>query len=261
MTEHITTLGMNIMIKNKKDFQWGNFKRTCSIDNPVDGGLAYVTDTRMLEKLVGWLGELTVFIPNNKKIPESLTDYFGDNFTLVNSPTPFLDFVIAHNAINACREPKENNISEDAFVHPSAEIGPEGMRYVKKDDKIISMKHMGNVRICSGVSIGALTTVARAIFDSTIIGCNVKIDCGCHIGHNCIVGDNTLIIEGVNIGGSVKIGKNCYIGLGSLIRNGVTVPPKTLIGMGSVVTKSISVPGVYYGNPVKYIEPWNGEWP
>lgn len=89
------------------------------------------------------------------------------------------------------------------------------------------------------------------------------------------IGDNVQITDGVKIlthgydwsvlkvkygdvlgsSGKVKIGNNVFIGMNSIILKGVTICDDVIIGAGSLVNKNISEPGVYAGNPAKFIMP------
>ncbi len=236
-----------------------DFEGTCSIDNPKDRCLTYVTDTKMLSRVNGFKGKLTILIPEHSVIPDDI----DVRFELIESTDPFLAFVNWHNRINYMKTPRQPSISlSDVFIHPTASIGNEGMRYIRVDDKVVSVKHMGDIIIADGVTVGAHSSIARAVFDSTVIGSYVKIGSGCQIGHNCQIGARTIIIDGAIILGSVKIGCDCYIGGGSVVRNGVVISDQTLVGMGAVVSKDIKKSnGVHYGNPAKYVDEWNGVWP
>lgn len=87
------------------------------------------------------------------------------------------------------------------------------------------------------------------------------------------IGDNVQITDGVKIlthgydwsvlkvkygdvlgsSGKVKIGNNVFIGMNSIILKGVEICDDVIIGAGSLVNKSIHEPGVYAGNPAKFI--------
>lgn len=73
------------------------------------------------------------------------------------------------------------------------------------------------------------------------------------IEHDCQIGDFNHISTGAIINGSVSLGNDCFIGSGSVIRNNISICDKAVIGIGSVVVKDIDKPGIYFGNPAKFI--------
>ena len=119
------------------------------------------------------------------------------------------------------------------------------------------------------------------IGDNTFIGPFVEIQKNARVGRNCKIqshsficelveiADNTFISHGVvfindkfDKGGpaqgdkklwkSTNIGNNVSIGSNATILP-VSIADNVVIGAGSVVTKSITEPGIYAGNPAKFI--------
>ena len=155
----------------------------------------------------------------------------------------------------------KNKIGKNCFIHPLATLNVEGIHIARgPNNKIIQMKHIGNIIIKDNVHILAFATIQRSIFDSTIIEKNVKIDSHVNIGHNSFIGKNSAIALGSIIGGSVFIGKNCMVGLGVIIRNGVRICDNVIIGMGSNVVSDINNSGVYMGSPAKFYKEYNKNW-
>lgn len=238
---------------------------TCSVDHPRDNHLTFATNEVYYRKAVKSGRQLQVIIPEHSAFSRdgSFAERQTDSVVDIRSNNPEYDFVIFHNAINRNSERKFDKVAPSAKVHHTASIGNEGMRYVRSlaAGYIVSMRHMGGVVLKVDVVVGAHSSIACATLDYTVINADVKIGCGCQIGHNAKIGMRTLVIDGVVVLGSAKIGADCYIGGGAVIRGGITIPDKTLIGMGSVVTKSIDKPGIYFGNPAKYHGEWDGVWP
>lgn len=83
------------------------------------------------------------------------------------------------------------------------------------------------------------------------------------IGNDCFIGHgvmfvNDLFSEGKPAGGNKALWKETTIGNNVSIGSNVTILPVTIcdnvvIGAGAVVTKNITKPGVYAGNPAKFI--------
>ena len=107
--------------------------------------------------------------------------------------------------------------------------------------------------------IGQSTIVMQKalVNSSAIIGVNCIINTGAIIEHDCNISDHTHISTGAIINGSCIIGSDCFVGSGSVIKNNLTICNKVIIGAGSVVLHNIVKPGVYAGNPLKYIRDIN----
>ena len=145
-------------------------------------------------------------------------------------------------------------------IHPTAILDAEGMSHKLKNGKITeNVIHSGGTVICLGVEIGPYSVIHRGSWRSTLICHNTKIGSFVNVGHNCVIGENCLIAPKVSIGGSTEIGENCWIGMGALIGSHLKISPNVVIGMGSVVLENIEIPGVYAGNPCRFIKTWDGK--
>jgi acetyltransferase-like isoleucine patch superfamily enzyme len=86
----------------------------------------------------------------------------------------------------------------------------------------------------------------------------VKIGSYCFIGHG-VMFINDKFLNGSNAKGDKSkwlrtvIEKNVYIGSNATILP-VRICSNVVIGAGSVVTKDINKPGIYAGNPAKFIK-------
>lgn len=141
---------------------------------------------------------------------------------------------------------------------------------------IINVNFGKNVTIISPVNIYGCN-----IGDNCFIGPFVEIQKNVKIGKNVKIQSHTFICELVTIGdncfvghgvmfindtfeknrparGDIKLWRKTIIGDNVSIGSNVTLLPVSIcenvvIGAGSVVTKSISKPGVYVGNPAKFL--------
>lgn len=109
--------------------------------------------------------------------------------------------------------------------------------------------------IQKGVVIGARTRVQSHTFVCEL----VSIGEDCFVSHGVMfINDrfacggpargNTSKWEGTRIGNRVSIGSNATI-------LPVSICDDVVIGAGSVVTKSITRPGIYAGNPARFLRP------
>ena len=107
--------------------------------------------------------------------------------------------------------------------------------------------------IQKGVIIGERTKVQSHTFICELVS----------IGNDCFIGHgvrfvNDLFVEGKPAGGNqalwkeTKIGNNVSVGSGAVLLP-VEICNNVVIGAGAVVTKNITQPGVYAGNPAKYL--------
>ncbi len=141
---------------------------------------------------------------------------------------------------------------------------------------IRSVQFGANVTIVEPVNIYECT-----IGDDTFVGPFVEIQRGVTIGKRCkiqshaficelvAIGDDCFISHGAmfindpfSIGGpargnrelwrQTRIGNNVSVGTNATIMP-VTICDRVVVGAGSVVTKSIMAPGIYAGNPARFL--------
>jgi len=85
------------------------------------------------------------------------------------------------------------------------------------------------------------------------IGDNVFIYNSVSISHDSKIGANSFLAPCVAIAGFVKIGENCNIGINSTIINNLEIVDNVQTGGGTVVIENISLPGLYVGNPARFL--------
>lgn len=109
------------------------------------------------------------------------------------------------------------------------------------------------VEIQKDVSIGRFTKVQSHAFICEL----VTIGDNCFVGHG-VVFINDLFSEGGPARGNKGLWKKTIIGNNVSIGSNATILPVSIcddvvIGAGSVVTKDITTPGIYAGNPAKFL--------
>lgn len=146
-----------------------------------------------------------------------------------------------------------------------------------KESGIINVKFGDGVTVVNPVNL-----YGCAIGSNVFVGPFVEIQKDVHIGERTKIQSHSFICE------LVDIGKDCFVGHGVMFINDtfaegrpargdkslwkqtkigdnvsigsnatilpVTVCDNVVIGAGSVVTKDIKVPGVYIGNPARFIK-------
>ncbi|MFY7898736.1 MAG: acyltransferase [Chitinophagaceae bacterium] len=141
---------------------------------------------------------------------------------------------------------------------------------------IFNVQFGENVQIVEPVNLYGCT-----IGNNTFIGPFIEIQKDVFIGNNCKIQSHSFICELVTIGNDCFIGhgvmfindlfskgkpatgnkslwKATHIGNQVSIGSNATILPVSIcdnvvIGAGSVVTKNIETPGIYAGNPAKFI--------
>lgn len=109
------------------------------------------------------------------------------------------------------------------------------------------------VEIQKDVSIGRFTKVQSHAFICEL----VTIGDNCFVGHG-VVFINDLFSEGGPARGNKGLWKKTIIGNNVSIGSNATILPVSIcddvvIGAGSVVTKDITTPGIYAGNPARFL--------
>ena len=240
--------------------KYPEYTKTSSIYNLENYSFSFIRNEKIFNSIIDNISKcdakFVVIAPKNPHI-----NLYLDNIIFECIDYPNYVFTMIHNILNKDKEPFENYTGSNCKIHKTTVLDVEGIHIAKSPEGIpIQMKHMGNVVICDNVEILAFSTIQRAIFGSTIISDNVKIDSHVNIGHNSYIGENTVITLGSIIGGSCQIGNNCMIGLGSIIKNGTSICDNVIIGQGSNVVSDIEKPGLYIGNPARFHKEYDKNW-
>lgn len=151
---------------------------------------------------------------------------------------------------------------------------------IKFQSKIVDVQFGENVKIVEplnmyGCAIGNNCFIGPfvEIQKDVTIGNNTKVQSHTFIcelvtiGNDCFIGHGVMFINDLFSGGgpargdkskwkSTKIGNNVSLGSNATILP-VEICDNVVIGAGAVVTKNITQPGVYAGNPAKFIKPIN----
>ncbi len=142
-----------------------------------------------------------------------------------------------------------------------------GIKEVKmgKGVKIVQPVNMYGCSIGDGCFIGPFVEIQKEV----TVGNNCKVQSHTficelvNIGEECFIGHGVMFINDVFSKGGpargdkslwkpTKIGNHVSIGSNATIMP-VTICDHVVVGAGAVVTKNIDQPGVYAGNPAKFI--------
>lgn len=150
------------------------------------------------------------------------------------------------------------SLGEDCIIHSGAVLGGDGFGFAPGGDGWVRIAQNGGVRIGSGVSIGANTTVDRGAIGDTVIEDGVIIDNLCQIAHNVQIGRNTGMAGTCGIAGSAKIGANCTLAGGAGMVGHIEIADGVHISGRTVVSKSIQQKGSSWsaGTPMMPTRDW-----
>jgi UDP-N-acetylglucosamine acyltransferase len=109
----------------------------------------------------------------------------------------------------------------------------------------------GEVVIGNGNIFREFVTINGGTKDKTIVGNNVVMLRGSHLGHDVIVGDKANLSCNVLVGGHTIIGEGANLGLGAAVHQFRTIGAYSMVGMNSTVTRNILPFVVAYGSPAE----------
>ena len=87
----------------------------------------------------------------------------------------------------------------------------------------------------------------------SIIMENTIIANDCTIAHDVHIGSHSFFSARIAVAGFVVIEEQCFLGINSTIIDNIKIIANTQTGAGTIVIKNIEKPGLYVGNPVKFI--------
>lgn len=141
-------------------------------------------------------------------------------------------------------------IGDNNVFEPFCSIGnePEHKDFFGKKNK---GTYIGNNNV-----FREYVTINAGCFVPTMLGDNITMLRGSHVGHDSHIYDNCTISCNVLIGGHSLLGKGVNMGLGSICHQYSKIGSYSMIGMGSIITKKVNVQcfGTYVGSPAKYIK-------
>ncbi|MBT4583804.1 MAG: UDP-3-O-(3-hydroxymyristoyl)glucosamine N-acyltransferase [Phycisphaerae bacterium] len=143
------------------------------------------------------------------------------------------------------------HVGSHCILYANVVIGADGFGYRPAEDgsHLVKMIHVGNVEIHDYVEIGAVSSVDRGKFASTIVGKGTKIDNHVQVGHNVQIGQNCVIAAYTGLAGSVQIGDWCQIGAGTGIVPHIKIGSGAMIGAKSGVMNDIPAGESWLGVP------------
>ncbi|UPT61089.1 MAG: UDP-3-O-(3-hydroxymyristoyl)glucosamine N-acyltransferase [Hyphomonadaceae bacterium JAD_PAG50586_4] len=147
-------------------------------------------------------------------------------------------------------------IGDEVNILAGAVIGEQGFGVAGDASGPIDVPHLGRVIVQDRVTIGANSTIDRAVFDDTIIGEGAKIDNLCHVAHNCVIGRGVLIAAFGGISGSTSIGDNATLGGRVGVADHRVIGAGATLAGGAAVFQDVPAGEVWSGYPAKPLRKW-----
>ncbi|WP_458699330.1 UDP-3-O-(3-hydroxymyristoyl)glucosamine N-acyltransferase [Sulfurospirillum sp. 1307] len=171
----------------------------------------------------------------------------GANVKIGKNVTIYPNVVIYDNCV----------IKDNCIIQAGAIIGSDGFGYAHTQiGEHVKIYHHGNVVLEEDVEIGANTTIDKAVFGSTVIGKNTKIDNLVQIGHNCELGEACIIVSQTGLSGSSTLGRNVIMGGQSATAGHLKIGDFAMIAARGGVSKSIEGGKTYGGFPLMLQKDW-----
>jgi UDP-3-O-[3-hydroxymyristoyl] glucosamine N-acyltransferase len=231
-----------------------NHYSVCSLQVPKNNSVTFLRSEKYVDQLHDMVklgaSNITVIAPPNLMLPmvSGLTYYLTEYVDLL--------FTMFNNYVRKEYDPRPFDlISPSVILDQGAVIGAEGASIAKYKDERVLFRHYGRVVLEDNVYVGANAVVQRGRIDDTVIGKGTMISSLCVVGANTIIGQNCTLTIQSGISGSARIGDRVWLGIGSKVRDYVSICDDAFVGMGSVVTKDITEPGIYAGNPCRFLRP------
>lgn len=233
--------------------QFENYDKTCLITDIEDRCVTFMRDRSYVKYLINIDKDIWVVVP------KSIGRYSGlsSNIKFYYVDDPDYVFTLCHNELHKDDPIPNPIIGKNCNIHPTVVMNVEAFKVAyAPDGSKIQFRHVGNIVIEDDVKIGPQCVIHRGTMKSTIIRKGVRMFDKNSISHNNIIGENTVFATGAILNGSVTVGKDCWIASGALIKDGISICDNVVVGMGAVVVKNITTPGVYIGNPAKWVNPY-----
>ncbi|MFV0172833.1 acetyltransferase [Empedobacter falsenii] len=104
------------------------------------------------------------------------------------------------------------------------------------------------------IGTGSIIYPGCLIDQNVEIGHNVLMNISCSIAHDSKIGNHCFLSPRVAIAGFVDVKEECILGINSTIIDNIRITTKVQIGGATVVIKNLEKPGLYVGNPARFIK-------
>ncbi|MFK5986409.1 MAG: UDP-3-O-(3-hydroxymyristoyl)glucosamine N-acyltransferase [Pseudomonadota bacterium] len=188
---------------------------------------------------------LDVIIGNNCTLMAGVV--IADNVKIGNNSIIYPNVVVYRDCL----------IGDDCIIHAGTVIGSDGFGFaISQTGEYTKIYQNGNVVIGNNVEIGANCTIDRAVFSSTIIEQQCRIDNLIHIAHNCHLGKGCILAAQVGLSGSTTLGEHVVMAGKAATTGHLSIAPFTTLSGRAVATKSVKKAGQYAGYPLMEHRQW-----
>lgn len=131
---------------------------------------------------------------------------------------------------------KLNAVRKEKYLR-AKELGYELASYVSSRASVLSEQIGDNCFILEDNTVQPFV----------VVGNNVTLWSGNHIGHHSNLRDHSFIASHVVISGGVVVGEQCFIGVNATLRDHILVGDRCVIGAGVLLLSDAEADGVYIG--------------
>jgi len=152
-------------------------------------------------------------------------------------------------------------LGKNCLVLPNSCVGSEGFGYSQDEDfNHHRIPQTGNVVLGDRVTVGALNTIDRATYGSTLFHNGVICDNICHTAHNCEIGENSILLTGWKMAGSSKTGKRVVASGDTMVKDHVTICDDAIFVHRAGVITDITEKGMYAQSPSQPFRQYTKNW-
>lgn len=174
------------------------------------------------------------YLPNEKNF-EGLPIIPFENIENIFDPSVYHFFApMSHRHMNRMREAVYEQIKKKgykliSYVSSKASVFPE----------------------VSNIGDNCFILEDNTIQPFSVIGNNVVLWSGNHIGHHSVIKDHVFFTSHVVLSGHCIVESYSFCGVNATIKDGLHIGEGSLIAMGACITRNTEPWGVYRGNPAK----------
>lgn len=144
---------------------------------------------------------------------------------------------VAHDLFVALSYSKLNAVRKEKYLAAKA-LGYRLVSYISSRASVLNAGRIGE---------NCFILEDNTIQPFAVIGNNVTLWSGNHIGHHSHIKDHTFLASHVVVSGGVQIGEQCFIGVNATLRDHIAIGDRCVIGAGALLLADAEPDGVYLG--------------
>jgi UDP-3-O-[3-hydroxymyristoyl] glucosamine N-acyltransferase len=147
-------------------------------------------------------------------------------------------------------------IGDRVVIHAGSVVGSDGFGFGEEEGGRAKIPQVGIVKIEDDVEIGACTTIDRATFGATVIGCGSRIDNLVQIAHNVVIGAGSVLVAQTGVAGSTRLGRSVVMAGQSGAAGHLTIGDRAIIGARAAVLRDLEPGAFVLGYPATDHRDW-----